>query len=103
MIAKATKLSREVMATQLQEMTEVSRELEQNKIEVQLKLFTEQMAYQRKKDPRLYVSALIANENARLVILKQGEVVSCLIQLSTVLFRGFHVVLKESTKMNSNT
>ena len=40
MIVEATKLSGEVMATQLWEMTEASRELERNKIEMQLKLFT---------------------------------------------------------------
>jgi hypothetical protein len=79
------------MASQMHDMAESSHELERNKIEVQLKLFTEQMAYQREKDRRLYENAVIANENARLAILKQGEVVSCLTQLSFVLSKGLFV------------
>jgi hypothetical protein len=80
-IADATKASREVMAMQMMDMVATSRELEWSKIEVQLKLFSKQMEYQREKDRRLYESALLANENARLAIIKQGEVVSCLSQL----------------------
>jgi hypothetical protein len=90
-IAEATKASGEVMASQMRDMAESSRELERNKIEVQLKLFTKQMAYQREKDRRLYENVVIANENARLAILKQGEVVSCLAQLSYVLSKGLFV------------
>jgi hypothetical protein len=82
------------MAMQMRDMSAVSRELERSKIEVQLKLFSEQMEYQRKKDRRLYESSLIANENARLAILKQGEMVSCLTQLSTILQVG----LQKSSK-----
>jgi hypothetical protein len=40
-IAEATRASGEVMASQMRDMAESSRELEPNKIEVQLKLFTE--------------------------------------------------------------
>jgi hypothetical protein len=69
-------------------MAEVSRELERSKIEVQLKLFSEQMMYQREKDRRLYENAVTVNENARLAIQKQGEVVSCLAHLSSVLSKG---------------
>jgi hypothetical protein len=90
-IAEAIRASGEVMGSQMRDMAEFSRELERNKIEVQLKLFTEQMAYQREKDRRLYENAVIANENARLAILKQGEVVSCLAQLSSVLSKGLFV------------
>jgi hypothetical protein len=90
-ITEATKASGEVMASQMCDMAESSRELERNKIEVQLKLFTEHMAYQREKDRRLYENAVIANENARLAILKQGEVVSCLAQVSSVLSKGLFV------------
>ena len=81
-MAEATKATREVMATQMKEMAEASRELKRSKIEVQLKLFEEQMAYQRDKDRRLYENSVIANENARLAIQKQGEVVEVLAQLS---------------------
>ena len=87
-IAEATKATGAVMATQMQEIADASRELERSKIGVQLKLFTEQMAYQREKDHRMYENASIANENARMAIMKQGEMVACLSQLSTMLGRG---------------
>jgi hypothetical protein len=98
-IAEATKASGDVMATQMRDMATASRELERSKIDVQLKLFSEQMEYQREKDRRLYKNSLIANENARLAIIKQGEVVSCLAHLSTVLSMG----LKVSSKVGSRT
>ena len=88
-IAKATKAFGDIMASQLRQMAEASRDLEKSKIEVQLKLFAEQMDYAREKDHCLYENCLIANENACLAILKQGEVVSCLAQLSQVLSKGF--------------
>jgi hypothetical protein len=90
-IVEATKASGEVMVTQMRDMAAASWDLERSKIEVQLKLFAEQMAYQRKKDRRLYENAVIANENAHLAIQKQGEVVSCLSQLSSVLSLGLKV------------
>lgn len=58
---------------------------------MQLKLFAKEMFYQREKDRRMYENATIANENAKLVILKQGEMVSCLSQLSHVLSRGLQM------------
>ena len=64
-IAEATKTTGAVMATQMQTIAEASRELERSKIEVQLKLFSEQMEYQREKDRRMYEHAAAANENAR--------------------------------------
>jgi hypothetical protein len=79
------------MATQMKDMAAANRDLERLKIEVQLKLFSEKMSYQRDKDRRLYENAMIANENARLAIMKQGEVVSCLENLSTVLRMGLNV------------
>jgi hypothetical protein len=82
------------MATQMKDMAAASRDLERSKIEVQLKLFSEQMAYQREKDRRLYENAVIANENAKLSIMKQGEVVSCLQNLSNVLRMGMNVTGK---------
>jgi hypothetical protein len=72
-------------------MAAASRDVKRSKIEVQLKLFSEQMDYQREKDRRLYESSLIANKNTRLAIIKQGEVVSCLAQLSSVLQMGLNV------------
>lgn len=90
-IADATKATGVVMAQQMQDIADASRELERSKIEVQLKLFSEQMAYQREKDRRLYENATVANDNARLSILKQGEMVSCLSQLSTVLSQSLNM------------
>jgi hypothetical protein len=78
LIAEATKANREVMGGQMREMAESSRELERSKIEVQLKLFIEQMLYQRERDRRLYENSVIVNENARLAIQKQDEIMSCL-------------------------
>ena len=40
------------------------------------------------KQEDMYKNAVIANKNARLAIVKQGEMVSCLAQLSTVLDHG---------------
>jgi len=79
------------MAGQMREMADASRDLERSKIDMQLKLFSEQMQYQREKDRRLHESSCIANENARLAIEKQGEVVKCLTQLSSVLSIGLHL------------
>ena len=86
-IGEAMKASDDVMASQLREMPRASRDLEKSKIEVQLKLFAEQMDYACEKDCRLYGKFVIANENAHLAILKYGEVVSCLAQLSQLLNR----------------
>ena len=49
------------------------------------------MDYQREKDRRLHESSCIANENAKLAIEKQGEVVKCLAQLSSVLSMGLQL------------
>lgn len=78
LITEATKATGTVMASQMQEIADATFELEKSKIDVQLKLFSEQMEYQREKDRRIYESSILANENARLAILKQGEIVSCL-------------------------
>lgn len=95
-IAEATKATGAVMASQMQEIADASRDLERSKIEVQLKLFSEQMAYQREKDRRMYENASIANDNARMAIIKQGEMVACLSQLSTVLGRGLTMANTQS-------
>ena len=69
----------------MQDIAESSRALERSKIEVQLQLFSEQMAYEWEKDRRLYENAVQANKNARLSIIKQSDIVNCLSQLSAVL------------------
>jgi len=43
------------------------------------------MKYQHEKDRCLYENAMVANENARLSIFKQGKMVHCLANLSSVL------------------
>ena len=83
-------------------MAKASREIEQSKIEVQLKLFSERMAYAREKDLCLHESGLMANENAKLAIEKQGDVVKCLIELTYVLSRGMlPLVEKNSDQINT--
>lgn len=44
-IAEATKATGEIMTKHMLDIAECSRELERSKIEVQLKLFSEQMLY----------------------------------------------------------
>jgi hypothetical protein len=90
-IVEATRTSGEMMAMQMKQMAEASRDLERSKIDVQLKVFTEQMDYQREKDRRLYENSRIAQENARLAIMKQGEIVGYLAKLSSVLSQGLLV------------
>ena len=87
-IAEATKATGSVMAAQMQEIASANREMERFKLEVQLKRFSKQMEYQKEKDRRVYENAVAANENARLAILKQSEMVHCLVQLSSVLSTG---------------
>ena len=48
------------------------------------------MEYQREKDHKIYENAVVANENARLSILKQGEMVNCSAHLSTVLGKSLN-------------
>jgi hypothetical protein len=62
--------AREAMVEQLKEMREVSKTIEKEKLEVQLRLFTEQMSFLREKDTRLNENAKAAQENARLAIEK---------------------------------
>lgn len=54
----------------MDDIAESSQDLERSKIEVQLKLFDENMAYQREKDRCLYENVVAANENARFSIQK---------------------------------
>jgi hypothetical protein len=61
------------------------------------------MDYQREKDRRLYKNARIAQENAHLSIIKQGEVVQVLSKLSGVLRTGLFMILdsKNSTMLEA--
>lgn len=89
LIADATRATGDAMANQMRDIAEASRELEKARIEVQQRIFSEQMDYQKLKDQRLQENARLANENAKLAIEKQAEVVSCLAQLSSALTLGF--------------
>lgn len=72
-------------------MAKASHDLERSKIEVELKLFSEQMDYQRERDRRLYENARLADMNAKLAIEKQHEVVKCLSDLANILSVGVHL------------
>ena len=87
-LVEVAKASGEAIATQMKEMASVTKETESNKLEVQLRLFSEQMAYQRERDMRVYEQSLLAADNARLAILKQGEIVLALGNISSVLSLG---------------
>jgi len=77
-IVDATQCIGEAMATKMNQMADASRELENEKIEFQLKLFAEQLDYQRKRSMILQQTTRIANDNVRLAIDKQFGVVHCL-------------------------
>ena len=87
-LLEVAKSSGEAIATTMREMASVTKETESNKLEVQLRLFSEQMAYQRERDMRVYEQSLLAADNARLTILKQGEIVKALGNISSVLSLG---------------
>lgn len=78
LVAEATKATGKVM---MKEMTLCSHEIERSKMEIQLKLFVEQTEYQREKDRRIH-------KNAKLSIIKQGEVVECVSRLAAALTTG---------------
>ena len=64
------------------------------------------MTYQRERDMRIYEQSLLAADNTRLAILKQGEIVLALANISNVLSLGFRGHIdpprKESTPEPSN-
>jgi len=63
----------------MKSIAEANHDIKRNKTKVQFKLFYEQMEYQREKDyHRLYEHLRIAKENARLAIIKRGEILAYL-------------------------
>ena len=54
-----------------------------------------------KKDRRIYENALATNENARLSILKQGDIVNCLAHLSSVLSKS--LIMTSGASMPQST
>lgn len=78
------------MTNQLRDIAEASRDIERSKMELQMKLFSEQMEYQRHRDQRLHDHARNIDDNAKLAILKQSEVVHCLSELTAEFTTGVH-------------
>jgi hypothetical protein len=99
-IFEVTKASTEALANQLKAMVSTKKETKSMKLEVQLKLFAEHMAYQRERDMRIYEQGLLTVENARLAIIKQGEVANALVRLFDILTFGLKVQ-KEVPSMDS--
>lgn len=61
-LIKCTKTRVEGLATQLEKIANTTREVEANKLEVQLRLFTKNMENQRESDRRLYKQGVLAKE-----------------------------------------
>jgi len=91
MIADAILSTSTAMVEQLKNIADARLEVERSKMDVQMKLFTEQMQYRRDRDQRMLENARLANENRKLAIQVQDQVISCLTQLSHVLQAGLNV------------
>jgi len=97
-ITKATRASGDVIMVQMCDIATAGRDLERSKIEVQLK-FIKQMEYQRERDWQLHDSVCATNNNIRLAIHKQDEVVKCLSNLSSVLSLRMNLSQKNVSTM----
>jgi hypothetical protein len=84
----------------MKEMASITKEIESNKLEVQFRLFSEQMAYQRKRDMRVYEQNLMAADNVRLAIIKQGEIILALRNISDILSLGLRGHIKPPLKVS---
>jgi len=94
LIVDATKSTNAIMSLQMKDISDASLQTQRSKIEVLLKLFEEQMTYQREKDKRLHETALVTYKNTRLAILKQHKMVRYLQQLITVLDIGMSLPIE---------
>ena len=56
------------------------------------------MTYQQERDMRLYEQSLMAVDNARFAIIKQGEIVSALGNISSVLSLRLRGYMEPSSK-----
>lgn len=83
----------------MKEMASVTKETESNNLEVQFRLFSEQMAYQRERDMRIYEQNLMAADNVRLAIIKQGEIILALRNISSILSLGLRGHMKPPPKV----
>jgi len=84
-LVEAMRTTGAAMTSHLKEIAEVGR----SRMDLQLRLFTDQMDYQKERDLRLYENAILVNETAKLAVQKQSQVVSCLVHMSKVLTAGF--------------
>lgn len=64
-IVEVTKAFTEALANQLKAMVSTTKQTEFNKLEAQLKLFAEQMTYQREHDMRMYAQGLLTTYKVR--------------------------------------
>ena len=65
--------------------------MEKAKIDVQLQIFSQQMAYQRERDLRMHETSVWVNKNAWVALEKQGDMVKCLSELTSVIGKGMGV------------
>jgi hypothetical protein len=72
-------------------MSDMNKSTKEAKLEVQMRLFTEQMSFMLEKDQRINNNAKAAQENAKLAIEKEEELIRCLANISVVLGRGLGV------------
>lgn len=82
----------------MQGVAEASLLVERSKVDLQERSFDRHMAYLERRDQRLNENAAVVNENARLVVAKQGEMVSCLAQLTHVLVETIQKPLSENVE-----
>ena len=102
LVAEATRATGDALTTQMKDMHTETNALERSRLEQQQRLYIEQMMYymerdkrqqenRMERDRRLHEHAKEVNENSRLSIEKQGELVQCLSQLSTAITMGFQM------------
>ena len=51
------------------------------------------MAYQKERDLRMHETSIRVNENARVALEKQGDMVKCLSKLTSMISKGMGVLL----------
>jgi len=83
LMADATRSTGMVMAMKMQTVSDASLQVERSKVELQMKMFQEQMIYQRERD-------IMLHETSRLTVMKQHEMVGCLKDLTAVLASGLN-------------
>jgi hypothetical protein len=101
-MTNVAKKARESMVQQLRDMSEVSKSTEKEKLQVQIRLFSEQMTFLQENYNRLHENAKAAQRNAELAIQKHGELIRCLGNISFVLGQGLGVASPEAPSQMNN-